>query len=422
MKKTYCLFYLLTLVFLTSCGQTKESNEIVANWNIEGNTQVAMAINGENSNVVLEEISIEKKEPEIHSAKMKVVGDIMVHEWQIEAAFDKESNTYDFGRQFELVKPFLEDGDITIGNLETTLAGSEAGYSGYPRFNTPDSLGDSLKDSGFDILTTANNHSLDTNAKGALRTLDILDKLEIEHTGTYRSQEESEQIIIKEVNTISFAFLSYTYGTNGIPIPKEHSYLVNLIDMEKMKADIRKAKGLSPDFIVVSIHFGEEYQEYPNGNQKQIVDELFDVGADIILGSHPHVIQSMETRKITRDDGSEKICFVIYSLGNFVSSQRTPLYPPRDAGIILNLDFEKIENEKAELKSVSFMPTWVQFSKKDGKRLIRVIGNNLSEEELKEELNGDEINRFKSTREYILQHLLGENEIRIKDDFYVYPF
>ncbi len=353
--------------------------------------------------------------------KLTFVGDVMCEADQI-IEHKIGEDEFDFNGVFSDCAEYFSNSDYVVANLETPIAGKECGYSDRKwSFNSPIEFAMALKNAGIDLVSTANNHCLDRGVKGLINTIRSLDKCNLKHIGTY-ADKDSKSCFIEDIHGIKIAFLSYTYGTNGIPIPKEHSYLVNLIDMEKMKADIRKAKGLSPDFIVVSIHFGEEYQEYPNGNQKQIVDELFDVGADIILGSHPHVIQSMETRKITRDDGSEKICFVIYSLGNFVSSQRTPLYPPRDAGIILNLDFEKIENEKAELKSVSFMPTWVQFSKKDGKRLIRVIGNNLSEEELKEELNGDEINRFKSTREYILQHLLGENEIRIKDDFYVYPF
>ena len=141
-----------------------------------------------------------------------------------------------------------------------------------------------------------------------------------------------------------------------------------------------------------------------------MVDELFNAGADIILGGHPHVIQPMEVRKIIRGDGTEETGFVIYSLGNFISSQRTPLDPPRDAGIILNLDFEKIDNEKAVLKGISFMPTWVQFSNINGKRVIRVIGNNLSDEELKTYLSEKEVNRLQTTKQNTIKHLLGDRK------------
>ncbi|WP_058485616.1 CapA family protein [Defluviitalea phaphyphila] len=361
---------------------------------------------------------IEQVEPRVYSVKMRVVGDIMVHKWQLWEAYDKSNDTYNFNREFDLIKPFLYDADITIGNLETTFGGKERGYSGYPRFNSPDSLGNTLKEVGFDILTTSNNHSMDSNAKGVIRTLDVLDQIGIEHVGTYRNQNESEKIKLKTVNGISFAFLSYTYGTNGIPIPKEQAYLVNLIDVEKIKSDIKKAEDMNPDFIIVYLHFGQEYQRYPNKNQNKIVDEIFEAGADVILGGHPHVIQPMETRELIREDGTKETGFLIYSLGNFISSQRTPLDPPRDAGIILNLDFEKINDEKAIIKNISFMPTWVQFSNRNGKRIIRIIGDNVSNEELN--LTQGEINRLESTRSYTIKHLLGEKEVKKDNNFYIY--
>ena len=248
----------------------------------------------------------------------------------------------------------------------------------------------------------------------------MLDQVGIEHIGTYASQEASETIKIKIINNISFAFLSYTYGTNGISVPKDKPYLIHLIDLEEMKKDIEKAEELSPDFIVVFLHFGNEYERYPNKEQKYIVDELFNAGADIILGSHPHVIQPMETRTITRADGSEEEVFVIYSLGNFISSQRSPKDPPRDAGIILNIDFEKSGNEKARIKNISFMPTWVQYSTVKVRGIIRVVSCTAPEEELKKHLLDFEIKRLKETKEYTLKHLLGDKERKLEGDFYLY--
>lgn len=408
------IFFIINLLLLTACTYNKYNTSKELVWNEKGNNGIIT------SGEVVQEKVYEVIEPKVFSVTMRVVGDIMVHKWQLWAANDTENNTYNFNMQFELIKPFLEDADITLGNLETTFGGEEIGYSGYPSFNTPDTLANSLKDVGFDLLTTSNNHSMDTNAQGVLRTLNVLDKVGIEHTGTYRSQEEREEIKIKEINNITFAFLSYTYGTNGIPIPKEQPYLVNLIDIDKMKTDIKKAEELFPDFIVIGLHFGEEYQKYPNETQKELVDELFNAGADIILGGHPHVVQPMEVRKIIRSDGTEETGFVIYSLGNYISSQRTPLDPPRDAGMILNLDFEKIDNQKAALKGISFMPTWVQFSNINGKRVIRVIGNNLSDEDLKTYLTEQEMKRLQTTRQNTMEHLLGDREVKKENGFYIY--
>ena len=335
MKKLLLVLNVLFIFLFISCSPERQDARIET-WVIDEQEEPKEQI-------------VEVAKPRVYTARMRVVGDIMMHKWQLWEGHDPSSNSYNFDRQFELIQSELQAADITIGNLETTFGGEERGYSGYPRFNTPDSLASTLKAAGFDLLTTANNHSMDSNAPGALRTLEVLDELGIEHIGTYKSEEESENIQLRMVNGISFVFLSYTYGTNGIPVPKDLPYLVKLINIEKMKEDIKKAEELSPDFIVVNLHFGEEYQRYPNEKQKELVDELFNAGADIILGGHPHVIQPMEVRKIIRGDGTEETGFVIYSLGNFISSQRTPLDPPRDAGIILNLDFEKIDNEKAVL-------------------------------------------------------------------------
>lgn len=311
-----------------------------------------------------------KKEPEIYNAALTAVGDLMVHEWQLSGAYNKATNSYDFTEAFEMVKPILQKADITIGNLETTFGSEQKGYAYYPTFNTPDTFANALKDAGFDILTTANNHCMDTRNFGLQRTIDILDNLNIKHVGTYKSQAERDTINIIQVNNIKFAFLSYTYGTNGIPIPSDKPYSVNLVDIELIKQDIEMAKQKEADIIIVLPHFGSEYQLLPNKSQTQLVDMMFEAGADIILGSHPHVLQPMEKRIIQNPDGTTRTGFVIYSLGNFLSSQTTE---PRDSSIILNLEFEKIENGKTELKSVNFIPTWVQFRKINGKYCVRAL-------------------------------------------------
>lgn len=290
------------------------------------------------------------------TASLAVTGDIMVHSYQYEEAYDQSTGKYDFMHNFTDMKKYFDSADYSIGNFETVLAGEDVGISDYPCFNTPDSFLDSLEYSGIDFVTTANNHCMDKGTDGLLRTIDKLDEYGFDHTGTYKDEESRNEVFVKDINGITFAFLSYTYGTNGIPV--KNPWNVNILDEELIKSDIEKAKELNPDFIVVLPHMGVEYEIYPREEFKEWADFMFNCGADIILASHPHVLQPMEVREITKDDGSTRNGFIIYSLGNFISSQTTP---PRNAGIIVNLDFEKKGIEKAELMKVSFIPVWTQF-------------------------------------------------------------
>lgn len=290
------------------------------------------------------------------TASLAITGDIMVHSYQYEEAYDQSTGKYDFMHNFTDMKKYFDSADYSIGNFETVLAGEDVGISDYPCFNTPDSFLDSLEYSGIDFVTTANNHCMDKGTDGLLRTIDKLDEYGFDHTGTYKDEESRNEVFVKDINGITFAFLSYTYGTNGIPV--KNPWNVNILDEELIKSDIEKAKELNPDFIVVLPHMGVEYEIYPREEFKEWADFMFNCGADIILASHPHVLQPMEVREITKDDGSTRNGFIIYSLGNFISSQTTP---PRNAGIIINLDFEKKGIEKAELTKVSFIPVWTQF-------------------------------------------------------------
>lgn len=334
------LFFVICIsILFTACGKTE------AVFNEEEENKIT-ATAGE----------MYKKEPEIKTAKIAVTGDIMVHSYQYEEAYDSTTGTYDFMHNFTDVQKYFEAADYAIGNFETVTAGEDVGISDYPCFNTPDSFLDSLKYSGIDFVTTANNHCMDKGTDGLLRTIEMLDQYGFDHTGTYSSQEERDTVFVKDINGIKFAFLSYTYGTNGIPV--KNSYNVNLMDRELIKSDIEKAKELNPDFIVVLPHMGNEYETYVRDVFVDWADFMFECGADIILASHPHVLQPMEVRELTKDDGTTRNGYIIYSLGNFISSQTTP---PRNAGIIVNLDFEKVDNNPAEITRVSFIPIWTQF-------------------------------------------------------------
>lgn len=289
------------------------------------------------------------------------VGDIMCHNTQYISARKTSTNgTYDFSSCFDPIKPYISSADVAIGNLETTFSGKEKKYSSYPAFNTPEQLGTTLKDIGFDILATANNHSLDKRNYGIIHTLDTLDNLSIKHTGTFRNKEERDALLIETIKDIKMAFMSYTYGTNGIPIPKENPSAINIINKEEMLKDIKKAKDNQVDVIIFSLHFGQEYQRKQNKHQEELVNFLFENGVDIVLGGHPHVIQPAKMKEVTTIDGEKKNCFVIYSQGNLVADQKRKY---TYSGLITLLDITKnLETNQTEITNVSFVPTWVDKS------------------------------------------------------------
>ncbi len=336
------------------------------------------------------------KEPEpiVRTARIAVTGDIMVHSYQYKEAYDPETGKYDFNHNFSDVKKYFDKADYVMGNLETVFGGEEIGISDYPNFNTPDSFLDAVKNAGFDYVTTANNHCVDRGTDSLLRTIKKLDEYGIDHTGTYTSQRWRDGVFIKDINGIKFAILSYTYGTNGMPFDED--YNVNILSEELVRNDIARAKSYSPDFIVVLPHMGNEYEEYVNDTFKNWVNIMFDAGADIILASHPHVLQPMEMRTLTKDDGTQRTGFVIYSLGNFISSQTTP---PRNAGLILNLSFEKTDDNMAEITEVSYIPVWTQFVNAQGRTrfVVRSVYEMLTlpEDQLNATVRPQDVNRLK---------------------------
>lgn len=295
---------------------------------------------------------------------LMAVGDIMGHQEQLDAAWNPKTQSYEFAPFFQKVAPLLQQADWVVGNLETTLAGKAARYAGYPQFNTPESLADTLREVGFTAVTTANNHSLDRREAGVLATLDQLDRVGLLHTGTFRSPEEREQPLVLEKEGIRMAVLAYTYGTNGIPLPKGKPWLVNLIQPERMKADIARARALGVELVMVSLHFGGEYQRQPNAAQKKAAELCLQAGADLIIGHHPHVVQPYEWRTVTLPDGTLHTGFVAYSLGNFISAQRGDY---KDVGAILQLTIVK-QGKETKIAATELIPTYVHFYRKAGKR------------------------------------------------------
>ncbi|MBV6421824.1 MAG: Capsule biosynthesis protein CapA [Ignavibacteriaceae bacterium] len=281
-------------------------------------------------------------------------GDLMCHSTQFNYA-NVGADTFDFTGVYKEVKTFLSESDFTVGNLETVVAGKNKGYSGYPYFNAPDDFIYALKDAGFDLLITANNHALDQGWDGVKRTIEIINDNQLYQTGTFVSKEDRDSVRIFEINSIKIAFLAYSENTNGLPIPKGKDFAINLIDEELIKNDIVKAREKNVDVVLVHLHFGREYLREPDDYQKQIVNKIIEYGADIIIGGHPHVIQPVnffKTNNAELDSG-----FVAYSLGNFVSNQR---WRYSDAGLILNIQISKnILTDSIYIREVNYLPTWV---------------------------------------------------------------
>ena len=360
-----------------------------------------------------------KPVPVVKTVKMAVVGDIMVHDYQYNEAYDPATGEYNFMHNFQDVKKYFAGNDLVIGNLELTFGGPDRPYASFPCFNTPDSFLDAVKDAGFTLLTTANNHSMDTGKAGLIRTLDKLDAYGIEHFGTYRSQEERDQIFYKDVNGIRFAFLSYTYGTNGIPVPDP--YLVNLIEGDTMTSDIREARKHA-DVVVVMPHMGNEYESYPRDIFVDWADMMFEAGADIVLASHPHVLQKMEYRKVDHGNGVHD-GFIIYSLGNFISSQTTP---PRNASIILHLTVEQVGDAAPNVAEVSFVPIWTQFrnASDENEFVVRSVYErlSLSQAEKNAQIRQKDQKRLEEIHQETASFLLGrEVPLWEMQEEYIFP-
>lgn len=321
---------------------------------------------GDNSPPVIEV----EVEPEPLVIEIAAVGDFLMHMPVINAAWNADINNYDFAPQLKDVRQFLTEPDITIANLETRLAGRDnRGYSGYPLFNCPEQLALGMAQSGIDVVLTANNHSLDRGFNGLVKTLDHLDAAGLKHVGNYRTREERNPLVI-DANGIKVGILNYTESTNGIPLPQGKEFAVDMIDYQLMANDIQELNSLGVDTVVVCLHFGIEYQRFPNPLQKEIVDRVFEMGADIIFGNHVHVIQPMEKRTVIRDNREHEV-FVIYSLGNFISNQR---WQYSDSGVIANVQLEKdLVNNYTKIKKVDYVPTWVHTYVNGGKVYYRVV-------------------------------------------------
>ena len=282
-------------------------------------------------------------------ARFIFIGDIMVHDQQLDAA-KRKGGTYDFSPSFRRVKPLLKDAFL-VGNLETVFAGTgkKLKYAGFPLFNTPDVFTENLTgDLEVDLLSLANNHIFDRGVSGARRTTEVLDSADIAWIGLGAGDIPSNDAILLENNGIRAAFINHSYGSNEWP--KSSDVHLNVISEADIEQSMARAKSLSPDIIIALFHWGNEYHYNPNVHQKKAADSAFANGASLIVGTHPHVLQPVEVRL-----ESDEVRAVAWSLGNFVSFQRTL---PRERSVILSTEFVK-DDEGTRLVGLGIAPLYV---------------------------------------------------------------
>ena len=356
-KQTYYIAAAILALALTSCG---------------GNHRYAQC----------EESVTDSVELGPKRMRLLFAGDIMCHLPQVESA-QCEDGTLDFRPSFEGVKSYFDQADLAIVNLETTISPNSQ-HSGYPRFASPAEFADALAWLGADVALLANNHCCDKGAKGIRSTVAKLDTLGIAHTGAFYSKEDYEQnnILRFEHNGIKLSLINYTYGTNGIPTPK--SCIVNLIDTVRIANDVALALD-GADCVVACMHWGYEYQRKPAPSQRQLAKFLHRHGVDIVVGSHPHVIQPYTATE-------EQI--TIYSLGNFISNQQDR---HTDGGLLAEIEIEKV-NDSLCTYSLRTIPVWVK--KNPGHKLI---SSEFASEEEMSDTQRALYNRFINDTERLLE-------------------
>jgi poly-gamma-glutamate synthesis protein (capsule biosynthesis protein) len=288
-------------------------------------------------------VELDKNEEEkvkIKSLSLVMVGDVLIHS-SLYTDAKAANNTYDFAYMFENVKPLFDNYDLKFYNQESIIGGKALGLSSYPRFNSPEEIGDTMVDMGFNLVALANNHTLDKGEQGVINSSNYWKtKSNVITAGSYASEEDRLKDPIGEKNGIKYALLSYTTVTNGLKAPAGKEYLSNVYNEEKVKSDIERIKD-KVDIILVSMHWGVEYTNTPNTEQKTIAKYLASLGVDIVIGHHPHVIQPVELIDNT---------LVFYSLGNFISGQDTN---DRLTGMVASLDITVTEENGVKTKQIS---------------------------------------------------------------------
>ncbi len=341
----------------------------------------------------LKDRKISKQDTTTEKITLLFIGDIMQHQAQIDNALNPNTLKYEFSEQFNHIKPIIDSADVSIANLEVTLSGEP--YLGYPKFSSPDALLTAIKNAGINHLVTANNHIYDFGKDGFIRTLNTIDKYGLKRTGVFLNENDKNKNhpMVIDTNGFKIALFNYTYGTNNDTIENGHIY----IDTASIKKDIETAEKQNYDQLIVFFHWGEEYERLPSEKQKQLANFCFKNGVDIIIGSHPHVIQPMKKFKRNRKD-----VFIAYSIGNYVSNYDTWRYC--DGGAIVELTLVKDLKNNVHINKAGYYLVWVYKPVINKRRIYKVIP--VSVYDNKDVLKGDfkfYFNRFKNDSRTHLQ-------------------
>lgn len=356
-------------------------------------------------------------------------GDILIHKEILDTQYISDTGQYDFTNNFQYIKSYLEGADLAIGNLETTLSGAENyGFSGYPSFNSPDSLADAMKDTGYDVVANMNNHALDRDVNGYKRTRETLVNKGFDVIGT-RANEEDKRYIIKDIEGIKLGIISYGYtmtaeanvkGLNGIPISQELLPLMNYFhfdtldqDLNNMREQIELMRQDGAEVIIFYMHWGDEYELEPNETQKYIAQFLVDQKVDIIFGTHPHSLQPIDIMESTDKTSTTS---VIYSMGNFLSSQRTERIgnPYTEDGVIVSVDITKdMSTNKIAIQAPEYIPTWVNWYEKSGQLFYEIVPATINDADyLTEEGKIRVVESFNRTKSIIEMY---DDSIKVKN-------
>ena len=330
----------------------------------------------------------------VSTATISATGDVLMHMPIVNSTYNSSTGKYDFTGIFQYLDDYAAEADYAVANLETTLAGTDNGYkySGYPCFNCPDEIAQALKDAGFDMLLTANNHCYDTRTVGLTRTLKIASGLGFDTLGTHATAD-APKYLVKDINGIQVGMLCYSYATpddypdrasmNGILTGTDAAGLINYFDYDALDLFYNQVAGYMDEMeaagaeaMVMYIHWGEEYQLKANSNQTAIAQKLCDLGIDVIVGGHPHVVQPMELLTSTADPDHKTVC--LYSMGNAVSNQRKTnmnlTTGHTEDGVLFSFTFAEYSDGTVVLDSVDVLPTWVYMgTNNSGSRIYRIL-------------------------------------------------
>ncbi|MHC4437329.1 MAG: CapA family protein [Planctomycetota bacterium] len=372
------------------------------------------------------------------SITISFVGDLILLEDQVKSAWNPKTNSYDFSPVFCHAKKYLEKADYSIGILELPVAGKDSGYSqgnfddGVPIYlNAPKQWPKDIKNSGIDLVTTANNHALDKGVEGLIRTLDVLDELGLNHVGTYRNLEERGKVFVTDIRDVKVAFIAYTYGvnyTNNSYFDESNQHLIGILSSPRYKKgfsksremliqDIKRANRHNPDLIIALPHMGTQFSHAPDKFSKTWADIMFQEGVDVVFAAGSHAVQPMEIRTICTKDGNKKNGFVLYSPGNFVNSYTEH---NGDAAAIVSIHLESSGRTKGRLIGASVVPMWIH-SSMDGQYGPIPIYEAITNKKIRSELSRFELDRIRDVQGLITETMLKSNISmdQVQDYYYI---